>query len=304
MNFNRRRLMMQEDEGYKLVYTTTSSNQTIRLISRNTYCNYLEIVETGERIDPSNAPIGYNYIEYTFPTAGDHEVKISIKEDITTFNVFQFAENLTEVDEMLFSKCTKLTDVSRCFYNCKKLLQIPSDIFINCPNYENIIDYSYCFNNCSSITSIPNLFPKNNNATNFNGCFGGITKNSIIPPDLFKYCLKMEKASSLFFQTNVKSITSIFSNNTELKDVSYCFAMSTLSAYPADLFRNNKKIENFSDCFSYCITLRSPSPTDADGGKLWQRQGKSGYPSYINGMNCFYECTGMQDYASVPSGWK
>ena len=94
-----------------------------------------------------------------------------------------------------------------------------------------------------------------------------------------------------------------FSNNKELVNVSKVFLNSTeLTNMPN--FLENKKITNFSQAFDGCSKLTGSTPTDENGYKLWQRAGKQGYPSTINGQHCFRGCTQLDDYDEIPSNWK
>ena len=40
------------------------------------------------------------------------------------------------------------------------------------------------------------------------------------------------------------------------------------------------------------------------GLKLWELAGTDGYPDEIDGEDCFYNCTGLDDYDEIDDDWK
>lgn len=179
--------------------------------------------------------------------------------------------------KVLFKK--GLTSLYNCFRECTGLTSIPSDLFVNNPEVTN---FNVCFYGCSGLTSLPSdLFVNNTKITEFGSCFFGCTGLTSIPDGLF-------------------------ANNPEVTSFSYCFSGCTgLSSIPNDLFVNNTKVISFGSCFAHCTGLTSSTPLDNDGTPLYNRsEGKDGYSVVKYYDNCFYKCTLMSDYSSIPSGWK
>ena len=89
-------------------------------------------------------------------------------------------------------------------------------------------------------------------------------------------------------------------------DFSYCFYGCTgLTSIPSDLFANNTKVTKFNYCFFRCTGLTSSTPLDNDGTPLYNRsEGKEGYLVVTHHSDCFYGCTLMSDYSSIPRDWK
>lgn len=54
------------------------------------------------------------------------------------------------------------------------------------------------------------------------------------------------------------------------------------------------------------VDLTSKCPIDDDGTPLYNRsgEGKEGYSIINNVSACFFGCTNMSDYDSIPSEWK
>ena len=117
------------------------------------------------------------------------------------------------------------------FYNCRSLVSIPENLFINNPQIT--IFYS-CFYNCTSLTSIPQgLFDNNPNVTDFSNCFQRCTSLTSIPVGLFD-------------------------NNPNVTSFRSCFeSCSALTSIPQGLFDNNPNVTNFSYCFESCSALTS-----------------------------------------------
>lgn len=121
----------------------------------------------------------------------------------------------------------------------------------------------------------------NKGITKFSSCFRNCTKLTSIPDGLF-------------------------ANHPEATDFTQCFYGCTgLTSLSSDLFVNNTKVTSFGSCFAHCTGLTSSTPLDNDGTPLYNRsEGKDGYSVVKYYDNCFYKCTLMSDYSSIPSGWK
>ena len=94
---------------------------------------------------------------------------------------------------------------------------------------------------------------------------------------------------------------------TDVTSFMSCFyGCSSLTSIPENLFASNTAVTIFTSCFYGCTNLTSSCPVDNDGTPIYNRSasGKDGYAVVINSVRCFYNCTKMADYASIPSGWK
>ncbi len=131
---------------------------------------------------------------------------------------------------------------------------------------ENVTSFYLCFR-ATSITSIaPTLFANCPLVTDFNYCFG-FTPLTLIPDTLFANCPRVTTFA-------------------------YCFASASITSIPPTLFANCPLVTTFAQCFSNCTLATGAAPT------LWLI-----YPS-ASGTSCFYNCTGLSNYASIPAGWK
>lgn len=72
---------------------------------------------------------------------------------------------------------------------------------------------------------------------------------------------------------------------------------------PTGMFRKHPNVIYFTQAFQNCINLTN-TPKDADGGELWERVGKQGYPSTIDGTQCFRGCSSLPNLDQIPSEWK
>jgi hypothetical protein len=109
--------------------------------------------------------------------------------------------------------------------------------------------------------------------------------------------------------TSLLSIPSgLFDNNTSVTTFSGCFSGCTsLLSIPSGLFDNNTSVTTFAGCFSGCTSLTGSS------GELWLNPSGAGNytlsaPDYDIGVpegnSCYFNCTGLSDYASIPTYWK
>jgi hypothetical protein len=245
----------------------------------------------------------------------------SSNPNVTNFKeCFAGCIGLTSIPNGLFSANTKATDFSFCFSGCSGLTFIPNGLFSANPNVTNFED---CFKGCSGLTSIPNgLFSANPNVINFKFCFAGCSGLTSIPNELFsanpnvtnfedcfKSCFGLTSIPNGLFSANPNvtsfedcfngcvGLTSIpnglFSANPNVTSFSRCFYWCTgLTSIPNGLFNANPNVTNFYGCFDLCYKLTGNAP------ELWLR---SNVPS---GGSCFYGCTGLSNYASIPDSWK
>ena len=197
---------------------------------------------------------------------------------------FRNCSNLVTIPEGLFDKCTEITILEWTFSNCKNLQSIPKGLFDKCTE---VTSFYWTFANCISLQTIPEgLFDYNTKVTSFRGVFGcsGITS---IPEGLFDHCTEVTSFEDAFYCTNITTV-------------------------PTGLFDNNRKVTAWHEVFKGCTNLTGESPyttIQVDGVDtkvhLYEREL---YPEYFtaptNYSNCFYRCTGLTDYSSIPSGWK
>ena len=258
------------------VYTTTSANEAVKIIGKQEYAKRIYL-EDGTELDVSVAET----LKHIFPEAGEHKVWIEFKEDVTSFiYCFDNCSKLTSIPSTLFANNADVTDFSTCFQGCSGLTSIPSTLFAN---NADVTDFSTCFQGCSGLTSIPgNLFENNTAVTDFNSCFGSCSGLTSIPANLF-------------------------ASNTAVTDFENCFSnCSGLTSIPSTLFAANTAVTDFFGCFQSCRNITSSCPVDKDGTPIYNRSGsgKEGYAVVSYRRYCFYGCTKMTDYASIPSDWK
>ena len=88
--------------------------------------------------------------------------------------------------------------------------------------------------------------------------------------------------------------------------MTFFFACDKLTSIPANFFANNPDATNFRECFAYCSGLTGKCPVDNDGTPIYNRSGngKEGYAIVTSYSRCFFGCTKMSDYNSIPDDWK
>jgi hypothetical protein len=224
-----------------------------------------------------------NFPRHTYSANGTYNVKVTgtvkaITMPTTSSDLNKLKSNLTRI--ISWGKLDGLISMENAISNLSGITSIPDDDY-GC--FENVETFRAAFSNTGINSIPPNLFKYATNTTNrfnFFSTFSGCPNLTSIPEGLFKNC------------TNMSNCYYTFNSCTNLRSI------------PSDLFRYNPNIVTFGYCFLGCTKLTGTTPTDADGGKLWQRAGKTGYPSSINGELCFKNCTGLSDYSAIPSNWK
>jgi len=141
------------------------------------------------------------------------------------------------------------------------------------------------FQYCTSLTTIPeNLFANCPNVFDFSGSFRYCQSLKSIPEKLFANCPNVDQ----FYQT-----------------FEGCYALTSI---PTSLFDNNRMVTYFSGTFLNCWNLTGESPyTMIDGQKVHLYE-RANYPEHFTTPTdfkyTFSSCTGLTDYAQIPSDWK
>ena len=286
-----------------VTYATTGASQQVKLISKQEYLDYCKILDTDEELSVT----GTGVLNYTFTEPGEHKVELKFKDDATTLiSCFSGCSQLTSIPENLFSNNTAVTSFSQTFYQCSGLTSIPANLF----KYNTAVtNFSETFYGCSGLTSIPEtLFKYNTAVTTFTSTFYACSQLTSIPANLFSNNTAVTSFSHTF--NSCLGLTSIpanlFSNNTAVTSFYNAFNGCTgLTSIPANLFKYNTAVTDFMQTFLNCTSLTGNVPTDTDGTPIYNRStpGKEGYAIVTSHTDCFYNCTGLTDYSSIPSSW-
>lgn len=183
---------------------------------------------------------------------------------------------ITDVDDNLLENCAGVTVIDGSntlgVFNMDLTEEKYTTVLSKLTNLQRI---NYLF--AKKVTSTCGIFKNNPGLTNAKKAFS--SQNLVtLPIDEFSNCKEL---------TNVEGI---FTNCAELTNMPH--------------FRDNKKITNFREAFAGCSKLTGSTPTDENGYKLWERAGKEGYPTAIDGIHCFQGCTQLDDYDEIPDNWK
>ena len=177
---------------------------------------------------------------------------------------------------------------------------------------KNVTDFSDTFSGCSALKSIPEkLFANNPAVTNFSGTFYGCSALESIPEKLFTNNPAVTSFANTFDGCKaLQSIpTGLFDNNRKVTNFRYTFqGCTSLKSIPEKLFANNTKVTNFSYTFKNCSALIGESPyTMIDGQKVHLYE-RVNYPEHFttptSTYHAFGNCTGLTDYAQIPTNWK
>jgi hypothetical protein len=183
------------------------------------------------------------------------------------------------------------------------------------------------FNGCTNITSIPASgtmevgYRGLNNIISFAGFMRG-TGITSIPADIFDFSPSATTFSDIFSFTSITALPSgLFDNSTNANSFASAFNSCTLlNTYSANLFASSTNAINFSSTFRNCLALTfaqqftantsvtifdnvynmstTSNALDGNAPTLWSR---SPTPS---GTDAFNNCTGLDNFASIPLNFK
>ena len=257
-----------------------------------------------------------NFNDFTTATTEDYEIEIlqwgnitekrNEENSVEISNVSKIYEpepdkvpiryinaKFTEIPEWLFSKKVTSKKMSG-FVDCKKITNIPENLFKNCVNAE---EFEVTFKGCTGIKSIPeNIFKYNTKLTDLNGVFMYCNNITNIPENIFKYNTEITDMLAQFYGcTGITSIPeNLFKYNTKVDRFSSIFEGCTgLTNIPEDLFKYNTIVGGVPEAFSGCSNIRYiPDKIIEIGKKAMERAGT------YNGM--FKGCTSASNYSSIP----
>jgi hypothetical protein len=233
------------------------------------------------------------------------------KEVVTFERTFQGCKKLKEIPADLFNDLPEITGFGTTFWGCSALTTIPATLF---DGTTNVTSVRGLFRECSSLASIPEgLFDGMTNLNDALTCFDGCTSLKVAPAHLFAANTKLSDATSLFRDSGIVSVEEGFlANCPDLRTVDQIFSANrSLKTIPTSLFDNNRKISVFSQAFSNCTELTGESPYSMIGGNKVHLYERSAHGSEftvpandrVSIGGCFYNCTKLSDYNSIPDGW-
>jgi hypothetical protein len=220
-----------------------------------------------------------DFFIYPDPGLGTPKLISAIKTPIrgiiglnSATEMFKHCENIPSIPPGLFDQCPGITTFYDTFLACKRIKTIPPGLF---NAQTNVVNFYATFDNCDSLESIPpNLFDKHINNTNFAWTFAKCYSLRNIPAGLFDAHTKVITFAYVFFR---------------------CYSLTSI---PPNLFDKNTKVTDFSNAFEDCRILSGESPINSAGKKLWEL---SPIPK---GFKCFFNCTKLTDYSTIPPSWK
>jgi len=152
-------------------------------------------------------------------------------------------------------------------FQATKLSSIPSDLFDYSPSATT---FSNTFASILTLTSVPNgLFDNVPNATTFSSCFFACTALTSVPSTLFDLNVNATNFSGTF--RNCLSLTNVLQ------------------------FTYNTNVTIFNNVYNMSSTSNALTGTAPE---LWNRT-----PTPA-GTAAFRNCTGLSNFASIPSTWK
>ena len=128
--------------------------------------------------------------------------------------------------------------------------------------------------------------------TNLSGSFMDCSALKSIPENLFANC---------------PNVTTFFSEK-GIEDEGAFMNCTSLTTIPEKLFANNPAVTSFFHAFEGCTALTGESPYTMIGDQKVHLYERANYPEHFTAptdfQTTFYGCTGLTDYAQIPSDWK
>lgn len=196
------------------------------------------------------------------------------------FAVFSRCSSLKEIPEDLFAGMDKLTDLTAVFMECSSLETVPAGLLKDLENLDKIVNL---FAECYALREIPAGF--------------------------FDHNPRLQTFTGVFRNTAIEAVPEgLFDNTPELNNLMEAFYnCSSLKSVPAGIFDRNLKIAGVYGLFSGCSALTGESPYTLMGERkvhLYERSAADGFAEITDFGACFLDCSGLDDYDSIPEDWK
>ena len=292
-----------EKRRWEVTVKTTGVNQAFNIVLTGTTIKI--VVDWGDGTQGIFTTAGTK--TRTYASAGTYIVKILGKLTGTGSVIFYTASGNTSHRIQSTTAITSvrgITSVTNMFRSATALISLPENLFKNCTIGVGSAFFS-TFYGCTGLTSLPaDLFKYNTGISTsaFSRTFYGCTGLTSLPADLFTYCTGISTSafSSTFYGcTGLTSLPAdLFTYCTVAQTFSMTFRGCTgLTAIPATLFDAQKATATtFTSCFQTCTNL------DGNAPELWNAALWTVPPSAY--ALCFNGCTGLDNYADIPAGWK
>jgi len=235
--------------------------------------------------------LSFTRTSYTALNGGLLEVLTPLPAQASCMRTFAYCPRLRRITGNLFQRCGAVTNFHSCFAACPSLTAVPAGLFDPCAAGEN---FGSCFMGCSGLTSLPaGLFWGCTSANYYVNCFAACTSLASLPERLFRTGAAV-RFSSCFERDPIAALPpGLFAGCPGATELATVFLQNTaLTAIPAALFDACPAITDLSGAFQGCTALTGPAPA------LWERTGITSHSA------CFRDCTGLQNYGSIPSDWR
>lgn len=274
---------------------------------------------------------------------GEHYVyKWTTEEDpiVGSMDTLDLDNNL--LDKQLFRNCPNITNMSYIFRDCRNLgnqtitistgetikIGLPAGFLYWCPK---VNDISHAFENCKNIINQGNkvtnkcLFVNNTELRDISYTFAGAEIGAFVDADeveggrLFKKCNKIENASYLFSNASglyleefsnpvfiydskvLKNIEGMYNNFSSNLFIPYTGSDYDDGTNWNKLNEYMPALQNCSKLFYNCKNLKGDT---SNNNVLTAINSLNKITTLTNHTQAFYNCTGLPNYSSIPTGWK
>lgn len=284
-----------DPEVFAFTITTATPSETFTL-PLPSGLSYNFTVSWGD--ESSDVITAYNQVEatHTYTTSGTYQIMISGTCQGFSFNDSGDKTKIISVDNW---GNISLTTYANMFYGCSNLISVPNDT-LTTPTVNHTLGY---FLRGTAVSVLyGNMFSNLSTTASLFRTFQDMTSLTTIGSGIFNTLTSVTTIEGVF--QGCSSLTSIpldiFDNMTGILNAAAVFFDCDLQIDISGLFDNCTSITTFNYAFYGNGNLTSAS------GQLWLRNPNS--PDYNtgtpSGLDCYALCTGLSDYASIPTYWK
>lgn len=246
-------------------------------------------------------------------------------DEVDRVEYTEYVFNPTKAQNQLLGKCANVINASHIF-DGTNIGDLPIGAFYNNPNLE---DLSYAFANCKNIymhaggesvgafETYNHLLSSNSKLKTIEGLFSGCTSleyfgiETTEGTDGFSSLVELENASYLYADSGIEDMLFGFGfpvHSPKLTNINYALKNCAIYLMPQWASSNSNTIfpalETCEGLFYNCNSMGLFDYGEEQTNAMPFINSIKTLESFKSGTKCFYNCTNIKDYNSIPTDWK
>lgn len=246
-------------------------------------------------------------------------------DEVDQVEYTEYVFNTTKAQNQLLGKCVNVVNASHMLEGTN-IEDLPIGVFYNNPNLE---DVSYAFANCKNMymhaggesvgafETYNHLLSSNSKLKTIEGLFSGCTSleyfgiETMEGTDGFSSLVELENASYLYADSGIEDMLFGFGfpiHSPKLKDISYALKDCGIYLLPQWASSNSNTIfpvlETCKGLFYNCSSIGLFDYGEEQTNAMPFINSIKTLGSFKDGSQCFYNCTNIKDYNTIPADWK